>query len=209
MTLSAAAVIRPTVRRVASGAAIGLVAGLGGGAAMGPIYKLWGLIEKRVGSGERHGGEQGDQQVGDQAAGEPPRANDEEPATVKAAEAMVGPIAEESKERAGTIAHYVMSGLTGAIYGALLQVSPRGGIGRGLAYGSAVWLVADETIVPLLRLARAPWTYPVRTHVLALLAHLTYGAALDGGSRLLRRAFAIEPLPRRRASILRDVMRRR
>lgn len=109
-----------------------------------------------------------------------------DPATVKAAEAAVGPLPEEEKERAGEIAHHAMAGITGAVYGMTKGIVPFVSLGRGLFYGAAVWLVADELVVPALGLSGPPWKSPMKTHVRGLVAHLVYGAALDACMRLAR-----------------------
>lgn len=153
--------IRRSSSRILLGAAIGAVAGIAAGLVMNQVHAIWSAFERA-------------------SDGPQPAAK---PATVKAAEALVGPVDERAEGRAGSIAHFVMSGVTGAIYGAASSVLSPVAIGRGLGWGAGVWLVADEIVVPLVGLAKPPWKYPVKTHVRALLAHLAYGAALDAGVR--------------------------
>ena len=59
------------------------------------------------------------------------------------------------------------------------RVSPEVTAGAGLPFGTAFWLVADETAVPLLGLAKGPTEYPVSTHVYALASHLVYGLTAE------------------------------
>lgn len=173
------------IGRAAIGAAAGVLAGL----AMDRFDELWAFAEKKLGGRRRESARRARAEDVERTP-----AIAEKPATVKAAERVIGPIAPERQEHAGMSAHFVMAGTTGAIYGLLAHAVPRVGLGRGLAYGMAVWLVADETMVPILRLSRPPWEYSTKTHVRALLAHLVYGAVLDvgirGASRIVRRALS-------------------
>ncbi len=149
--------------RAAAGALAGVVAGF----AMNEADALWSAIARRV-----------------QRRRQPPTGG--EPATVKAAEAIVGPIEDpKRKARAGSIAHYVMSAATGAMYGLTASALPVVALGRGLVYGAAVWLLADELAVPALRLSS--WRAPVSAHARALFDHLAFGTVLDAGVRVAHR----------------------
>ena len=80
---------------------------------------------------------------------------EQEPATVKAAEMISEKIlgyqlAKEKKKIAGAAVHYATGAASGAIYGAAAEVAPNVTIGAGIPFGTAVWLVVDETAVPLL-----------------------------------------------------------
>ena len=84
------------------------------------------------------------------------------------------------------VVHYAFGGLVGALYGVLSRRAPVVGAGRGLAYGTAVWLGADVAALPALRLSRAPNEYPASTHAFGLGAHLAYGATLDAFTAIAR-----------------------
>ena len=75
----------------------------------------------------------------------------------------------------------------GGIYGGLSEAVPEIKAGEGLAYGTGLWLVADEIGVPAAGLAKWPHKYPVSTHVNALVGHLVYGFTLEVARRFLRR----------------------
>jgi hypothetical protein len=155
-------------------AVLGAAAGLGAGAAMNQVHRVWSTIESKL--------------VGPSAIGS--EAEPRDPATVQAAEAIVGPLDDDVKPRAGAIAHWVMSAVTGAVYGVVGDL-PLVRSARGLAYGAAVWLIADEIAVPALGFAPGPARVPARVHARALLAHLVYGAALDAGVRAVQRALRL------------------
>jgi uncharacterized membrane protein YagU involved in acid resistance len=93
-------------------------------------------------------------------------------------------LTKDEKELGGAIAHYAMGTASGAIYGAMAEVLPLSTVGLGLPFGAAVWLTADEWIVPQLGLSRAPADYPLSTHVYSIASHLVYGLTTE----LVRRA---------------------
>lgn len=76
----------------------------------------------------------------------------------------------------------------GGLYGAVADVAPQVTTSAGLPFGTAFWLVVDETAVPLLGLSKPPTEYPASTHVYALASHLVYGLTAELVRRNLRRA---------------------
>lgn len=77
-------------------------------------------------------------------------------------------------------------GLTAAaLYGAIRHGHARSALRDGLAFGAGLWLVGDELAVPLLGLADKPTAYHPTVHLQALVAHLGYGVATAGTTRLL------------------------
>ncbi|HUE81518.1 MAG TPA: DUF1440 domain-containing protein [Pyrinomonadaceae bacterium] len=122
-----------------------------------------------------------EQQQGDGAQG---GAAEQEPATVKAAQAISEGLfghkmTKHEKKIAGDAVHYAFGTAVGGLYGGLAEVEPKVSTGLGLPFGTVFWLVADETAVPLLGLSKAPSEYPLSTHVYALASHLVYGVTAD------------------------------
>ena len=137
------------------------------------------------GSNESSSSIQGKEQS--QAEGE-----EQQPATVKAAEMISEKIfghqlAKEKRKIAGVAVHYATGAASGAIYGAAAEVAPNVTVGAGIPFGTAVWLVVDETAVPLLGLSKGPTAYSLSTHIYALASHLVYGLTTDMTRRVLRR----------------------
>src|SRR5215831_9326800 len=74
--------------------------------------------------------------------------------------------------------------------------SPRHGVARELqergrdreADNAAVWLIADEIIVPALGLSKPPTKYPLSTHASSIASHLVYGMTTEIVRREIRRA---------------------
>ncbi len=87
---------------------------------------------------------------------------------------------------AGEAMHYGFGIGVGALYGVLAELVPAVTARVGLAYASAVWVVADLVTVPLAGFGSAPTKQPVGTHAYALGSHMIYGVALETGRRLLR-----------------------
>lgn len=97
-------------------------------------------------------------------------------------------LTRHEKQIAGAVAHYAMGATSGAVYGIAAEVSPTTTLGFGLPFGAAVWLVADEGIVPALGLSKGPTEYPVSVHAYAFASHLVFGASTEVVRLAIRRA---------------------
>lgn len=95
------------------------------------------------------------------------------------------PLDKDDKDRGGTLFHYLFGATTGGIYAGLSQLAPVTGVGLGIPYGAAVWVIADEIVVPALGLSRDSDEYPASIHAYALASHLVYGLTTDIVLRLL------------------------
>jgi uncharacterized membrane protein YagU involved in acid resistance len=104
--------------------------------------------------------------------------------TVKVAEAvsetaldhrLTGP----ERENAAEIVHYAFGGLVGAVYGMAAAARPEFAAGAGVPFGAAVWLLADEAMLPALGLSKPATEYPAATHAYALASHCVYGVVTD------------------------------
>jgi putative membrane protein len=97
-------------------------------------------------------------------------------------------LTKAEKETAGAIAHYAMGVTSGAIYGAVAEVMPSATVAQGMPFGAAVWLIADEAIVPAAGLSRKPNEYPASIHAYAFTSHLVYGLTTEIVRRAVRKA---------------------
>ena len=156
----------------------GLVAGVAGGILasflMEQFQAAWAAAADAM-SSTRKGGGQAD------------------PATVKAANVIAEKITGHKiprgyKPMAGEVVHYGMGASSAAAYGVLAEVAPVVTIGDGTAFGTGVWLVADEVAVPAAGLSRPVREIPLTTHVYALVSHLVYGWITETVRRAVRRA---------------------
>jgi uncharacterized membrane protein YagU involved in acid resistance len=98
-------------------------------------------------------------------------------AYVIAAEKLGAPVKQQ--EAIGNAIHWSLGVGAGAIYGALRNRSRRLGLGSGLAYGVAFWLVMDETATALLGLTPPPQRFPWQTHTRGLAGHLILGGTIE------------------------------
>jgi uncharacterized membrane protein YagU involved in acid resistance len=81
-----------------------------------------------------------------------------------------------------------MGATSGAIYGAVAEVMPAATVAEGLPFGAAVWLIADEGVVPASGLSKESSDYPPSIHAYAFASHLVYGLTTELVRRAVRRA---------------------
>lgn len=95
-------------------------------------------------------------------------------------------LAKKEKEQAGLAVHYGFGTVIGAAYGVAAELLPPVTAGAGAIYGATVWLGADETVLPILGLAKGPTEYPASMHAYGLAAHLVYGVTAEMVRRMVR-----------------------
>jgi uncharacterized membrane protein YagU involved in acid resistance len=108
-------------------------------------------------------------------------------AELVAEEVLHRKLTKREKELGGEIAHYATGATSGAVYGAMAEVTPLATIGYGLPFGATVWAVADEGLVPALGLSKPATAYPLSVHLYALASHLVYGLTTELVRRQVRR----------------------
>ncbi|PYS79039.1 MAG: hypothetical protein DMF66_04185 [Acidobacteria bacterium] len=146
---------------VLKGLAAGVVAGLAASWAMNQFQALWGKLAE--GEERPHGAQSLQQGSPQHGVGRElqERGSDEgdDNAAVRAANAVSELVfdhrlTKDEKETGGAVAHYAMGAASGAIYGVVAEILPAATVGAGLPFGAAVWLVADEGVVPALGLSK-------------------------------------------------------
>jgi len=120
------------------------------------------------------------------------RDGESEDATVKMAEIISRQLfghelTKDEKRWAGPAVHYSFGALVGAVYGLAVYSVPEVKSGHGLAYGSAVWLAADEVGMAAAGFAEAPSQKPADSHAKGFASHLVYGITLEQIRRALLR----------------------
>lgn len=81
--------------------------------------------------------------------------------------------------------HFAFGAAAGALYGAYAEGDEtRRRSGGG--FGVALWLTADEILMPALRLSASTRKRPAEQHLQALAAHLVYGIVAEHTRRLVR-----------------------
>jgi len=180
---------------VLKGLAAGVAAGLVASAVMNQFQAF---LSKLAGGPERSHGAQSLQQgspevgIGRELKAEGKDAEEDDAAERLANAISVGvsghELTEREKEVAGTVFHYAMGASAGALYGAVAEVLPAVKVGAGVPFGAAVWLVADEGIVPAVGLSKSPEDYPPSIHAYALASHLIFGLTTELVRRVVRQA---------------------
>jgi hypothetical protein len=180
---------------VLKGLAAGVVGGLVASAVMNQFQALW----SRLAEGEErsHGAQSLQQGSPRQGVGRELQAEgkdeEEDDATERLANAIsVGlfehELTKREKETAGTALHYAMGTTSGALYGAVAEIIPAVKAGAGMPFGVAVWLAADEGILPAVGLSKSPAEYPLSIHAYAFASHLVYGLTTELVRRAVRSA---------------------
>jgi putative membrane protein len=93
----------------------------------------------------------------------------------------------KSRQVAGEFVHLAFGAITGAVYGAAVELDPRVSLGAGVPFGAAVWALADEAMIPALGLKRSPGATSRGLHAYSLTSHLVYGATTEFVRGTLRR----------------------
>ncbi len=161
------------VRDVVKGAVAGLVGGL---VASFMISEFQALVSRIAEAEEK----------------EKSKKKKEEPATVKAAKEISEGVfdhklTKSEKDTAGEAIHYAMGAASGMIYGVAAEIEPPTTVGAGLPFGTAVWIVADDLVVPALGLSKPVTEFPFSTHTYGLWSHLVYGFTTEVTRRAVRR----------------------
>lgn len=111
-------------------------------------------------------------------------------AAEKAASLIGTALSEDEQRRFGQAIHWALGVGAGALYGALRPRVESASIARGLLFGTAFWLLMDETMTPALGLTPGPQAFPWQTHARGLAGHLTFGAVADAALGALQPGIA-------------------
>ena len=163
------------------GVAAGMAAGLVGTLAMTGFMGLW----NKTGDVVKENFEDRSARQQKEQRGE------EEPSTEKVAadvsQAVFNTTLDgDTRKAAGNAVHYGFGAAVGALYGVLRELYPAVSTGHGTAYGTAVWLGADELALPALGYAPPIDERPVTEHIYGAAAHAVYGVVTETVRDVLR-----------------------
>jgi hypothetical protein len=105
----------------------------------------------------------------------------------KLAEAAGETIPRDERKTAGQAVHYTFGTLMGIVYSATAEFYPEVASGGGTAFGTILFLGADEVAVPAFHLSGPPTETPASSHLQHWAAHIVYGGALELSRNILRR----------------------
>jgi len=152
-------------------AAVGIAAGLAGGAAMN--------VFSRIVAGDRHG-----RGVQPRQAKRSPNVDAAVKTGVGAYRAVTGHEPPRRLRPAlGSASHYAFSASLGMTYAIASDTLPIIRTGFGTVFGALVWALADEIITPALGLSRSPRELPIGVHAYSLGGHEVFGATVEAITR--------------------------
>ncbi len=105
----------------------------------------------------------------------------------KIAEVTGTQIAPGHEKQAGTVVHFSFGTLMGIVYSVTAEMVPEVTAGGGTAFGTALFLGADEIAVPALRLTPPPSETAPTDHLQHWAAHVVYGGGVELVRSLVRR----------------------
>jgi hypothetical protein len=105
----------------------------------------------------------------------------------KIAEATGNSLDKEKKKKAAQAVHYTFGTLMGVVYGVSAELVPEVTTGAGTAFGTLLFLGADEIAVPAFQLSPAPTEAPAVDHLQHWAAHVVYGGSLELVRSLIKR----------------------
>jgi uncharacterized membrane protein YagU involved in acid resistance len=179
---------RPSIPRgIVTGAAAGIAATL----IMDQFLKLTAAGEKAVEKQFKLAQGESPWQVAHEQVQQEQQAAEQEGSTEKVArkiaEATGTSLDKEKKKKAGQVVHYTFGTLMGMVYGISAELLPEATTGAGTAFGTLLFLGADEVAVPAFQLSPAPTNTPATDHLQHWAAHVVYGGSLELTRSLLKR----------------------
>jgi uncharacterized membrane protein YagU involved in acid resistance len=89
------------------------------------------------------------------------------------------PLTYEELKVAAPLAHYTFGAALGALYGCCIPGRRQHLFRRGAVFGGAVWLLADEVAMPLLRLSRPTTDRSFEKHLQSFASHMVFGTIAE------------------------------
>lgn len=96
-------------------------------------------------------------------------------------------LAKSEKEKAAPVIHYAFGTLMGGVYGAAVEMKPEVKTISGIQYGTALFVGAEEIVLPALGLSKRPDSFPFSHHAYGFGSHLVYGTTVELVRRIVRR----------------------
>ena len=173
---------------VGAGVIAGMIGGIAGTFAMNHVQALWSRAVENFESDSAAGRHDSRDW---QERNEDANANEVAAQTI-AKYTIERPLKRDELKVAATALHFAFGSVVGGLYGGLVETNPGSSALGGAAFGTAVWVGADEVAMPLLGLSRSDFEYPLETHVQAFVAHIVFGIATEvvrrGVRAVMRRA---------------------
>src|SRR3954469_13506851 len=165
-----------TVRTSTSRAVLaGVLGGLAGTLAMNYAQRLW--THAADGAAPRSAG--GKHDARDWQEREEGRNANELAAQAIATTIRGRPLTYDELKVAAPLAHFTFGAALGAIHGRTVRDDRGNLFTRAATFGAAVWLLADEAAMPLLRLSRPTTQRSLEKHLQSFVAHMAFGTVAE------------------------------
>ena len=179
---------KPSIVR---GIVTGIAAGIAATLVMDQFQKLSTAGQKALEKQKKLAEHESPWEIAHEQAPEEQKAAEQEDSTEivarKIAEATGSHLAGEDKKKAGQAVHYTFGTLMGVVYAVSAELVPEVTTGAGTAFGTLLFLSADEVAVPAFQLSGPPTDTPAVDHLQHWAAHIVYGASLDMVRNLITR----------------------
>jgi putative membrane protein len=179
---------KPSIFR---GVVTGIAAGIAATLVMDQFLKLSSAGQRAIERQKKLAEHESPWQIAHERAQEEQKAAQEEGSTEivarKIAEATGTTLPKEDKKKAGQAVHYTFGTLMGVVYAVSAELMPEATTGAGTAFGTLLFLAADEVAVPAFQLSPAPTDTPAFDHLQHWAAHVVYGGSLDMVRSLITR----------------------
>jgi Protein of unknown function (DUF1440) len=179
---------RPSIFR---GVVTGIAAGIAATLVMDQFQKLSTAGQRALEKQKKLAEHESPWEIAHEQAQQEQRAAEREDSTEivarKIAKATGSHLASEKKKMAGRAIHYTFGTLMGVVYAVSAELVPEVTTGAGTAFGTLLFLSADEIAVPAFQLSGPPTDTPAVDHLQHWASHIVYGASLDMVRNLITR----------------------
>jgi hypothetical protein len=183
--------MRPRNPSVFRGIVTGIAAGIAATLVMDQFQKLSTAGQKELEKRKKLAEHESPWQIAHEQAQEEQKESEQEGSTEivarKIAEASGSHLQKEEKKKAGQAVHYTFGTLMGVVYSVSAELIPEVTTGAGTAYGTILFLAADEIAVPAFQLSPTPMDTPASDQLQHWAAHIVYGGTLELARSLMRR----------------------
>lgn len=166
-------------RRISRTVTEGALAGLGGAWCMTVFTRLWNGVV----------GFDGGKDTTEPSYSPQERNSTERIAEIVAARLLKRQLNDREKRQASAAIHWFVGSLAGAGYAIAAERFPKVRRFSGALFGAAIWLVADEVLMPAAGLTPSIKEYSIAAQANALGEHVVFGVVSDGLLRLQQAAF--------------------
>ncbi len=181
---------KPSVLR---GVVTGMVAGIAATLIMDQFQKLTAAGQKATEKQVKLAHGESPEQIAHQQEQKAQQAAQQEGSTEivarKIANAAGSQLGGDDKKTAGQAVHYTFGTLMGIVYSVSAELLPQVTTGAGTAFGTLLFLGADEVAVPAFQLSPPPTQTAPTDHLQHWAAHVVYGGSLELVRSLVRRLF--------------------